>query len=136
VRAVRRIELESWEGARVRRERVRSTTPRALRQALDRLDGRRIDSLWVSVADVGALTVGGGPTAFIVLSFPADGSSSHVRVGVDDGRTVKVKTGGQEGLYPRAMVLTAAEAFDVAERFLASGAYDANLDWVEDCPPE
>jgi hypothetical protein len=84
---------------------------------------------------VGSLCVGGGPSRFVVVSFPSDGSSSHVVVGDDDGTTVELQVGGQTGIYPSVMVLPGALVFNIAEHFLLSGAFDSALRWVEDCPP-
>jgi hypothetical protein len=130
------IELEMWEGPLSKRERLPEATPRALREALLRLDGNRTDCLWVKIEDVGALSIGGGPSGFVVVSFPTDGSSSHVVTGDDDGTTVELQVGGQTGVYPAAMVLPATSAFDIVERFLVAGAFDPALNWVEDCPAE
>ena len=130
------IELEIWDGALSKRERLPEATSQALREALSRLDGQRIDSLWIEFEDEGSLCVGGGPSGFVVMSFPSDGSSSHVVTGDDDGTTLEVQVGGQTGVYQRAMVLPATSAFDIAERFLKSGAFDSGLKWIEDCPAE
>ena len=54
------IELEVWEGPLSKRERLAEATPRALRDALSRLDGNRTDSVWIEIEEVGALTIGGG----------------------------------------------------------------------------
>src|SRR5262245_51905862 len=115
------IELEIWEGSLSKRERLPEATPRALREALLRLDGSRTDCLWIEIEDIGALSIGGGPSGFVVVSFPSDGSSSHVVKGDDDGTTVELQVGGQTSVYSGAMVLPATCAFDMAERFLASG---------------
>jgi hypothetical protein len=131
-----RIELEIWESPLSKRERVAEATTQSLREALSRLDGQRTDSVWIEIGDVGALCVGGGPSGFIVVSFPSDGSSSHVVAADDNGTTVDLQVGGQTGNYSTAMVLPAASAFDIAERFLSSGAFDPALSWVEDCPAE
>jgi hypothetical protein len=128
------IELEIWEGPTSKRERLSDATPEALREALLRLDGSRIDCLWIEIEDVGALSIGGGPSGFVVVSFPADGSSSHVVIGNHDGTTVELQVGGQTGVYSGAMVLPATSAFDIAEGFLSSGVFDPALNWVEDCP--
>ena len=128
------IELEVWEGRRGKRERLSEATPRALREALLRLDGSRTDCLWIEIEKAGALSIGGGPSGFVVVSFPSDGSSSHVVTGDDDGTTVELQVGGQTGVYPAAMVLPAEAAFGIAERFLVSGEFDSALKWVEDCP--
>ena len=56
------IELEVWEGRRSKRERLSEATPRALREALLRLDGSRTDCLWIEIEHVGALSIGGGPS--------------------------------------------------------------------------
>ena len=130
------IELEMWEGTLSKRERLSEATPRALREALSRLDGNRTDCVWIEIEDVGALSIGGGPSGFVVVSFPSDGSSSHVVTGEDDGTTVELQVGGQTGVYPSVMVLPATSAFEIAERFLLSGAFDPALKWVEDCPAE
>ena len=130
------IELEIWEGPLSKRERLPEPTAQALRDALSCLDGQRTDSVWIHIEDVGALCVGGGPSGFVVLSLPLDGSSSHIVAGDDDGTTVELQVGGQTGVYSSAMVLPAASAFDIAERFLLSGVYDSALTWVEDCPAE
>ena len=130
------IELEMWEGPLSKRERLSEATPRALREALSRLDGNRTDCVWIEIEDVGTLSIGGGPSGFVVLSFPSDGSSSHVVTGEDDGTTVELQVGGQTGIYPSVMVLPATSAFEIAERFLLSGAFDPALKWVEDCPAE
>jgi hypothetical protein len=130
------IELETWEGSRGKRERLSEATPRALRQGLLRLDGNRTDCLWIEIEGAGALSIGGGPSGFVVVSFPSDGSSSHVATGEDDGTTLELQVGGQTGAYSAAMVLSATAAFDIAERFLVSGVFDPALNWVEDCPAE
>jgi hypothetical protein len=132
----RQIELESWEGPTRKRERLSEATPRTLREALLRLDGSRTDCLWIEIEDVGALSIGVGPSGFVVVSFPSDGSSSHVVIGDDDGITVELQVGGQTGLYSGAMVLPATSAFGIAERFLLSGIFDPALNWVEDCPAD
>ena len=75
------IDLEMWEGPLSKRERLSEATPRALREALSRLDGNRTDCVWIEIEDVGALSIGGGPSGFVVVSFPSDGSSSHVVTG-------------------------------------------------------
>ena len=108
----------------------------ALREALSRLDGNRTDCVWIEIEDVGALTIGGGPSGFVVVSFPSDGSSSHVVTGEDDGTTVELQVGGQTGVCASVMVLPATSAFEIAERFLLSGSFDPALKWVEDCPAE
>jgi hypothetical protein len=125
-----------WEGPLSKRERLPEATPRALREALLRLDGNRTDCLWIEIEDVGALSIGGGPSGFVVVSFPSDGSSSHVVTGEDDGATVELQVGGQTGNYPRVMVLPATSAFEIAERFLQARAFDPALRWVGDCPAE
>lgn len=130
------IELEIWDGPLSKREFLPEVTPRGLREALLRLDGSRTDCLWIEIDDVGALSIGGGPTGFVVVSFPSDGSSSHVVTGDDDGTTVELQVGGQTGVYPVAMVLSTAIAFEIAETFLVSRAFDPSLRWVEDCPAE
>lgn len=130
------IELEIWEGPRSKRERLSEATSRTLRDALLRLDGSRTDCLWIEIDDVGALSIGGGPSGFVVVSFPFDGFSSHVVTDDDDGTTVEVQVGGQIGIYPVAMVLPTTAAFDIAECFLLSRAFDPSLRWVEDCPAE
>ena len=130
------IELEIWEGPLSKRERLPEATAGALREALSRLDGQRTDSVWIEIQDVGALCIGGGPSRFVVVSFPSDGSSSHVVTADDDGTSVELQVGGQTGVYSSAMVLPATLAFDIAERFLLSGAYDPAVRWVEDCPAE
>jgi hypothetical protein len=130
------IELEIWEGPLSKRERLPEATPRALREALLRLDGTRTDCLWIEIEDVGALSIGGGPSGFVVVSFPSDGSSSHVVIGDDDGTKAELQVGGQTGVYSAAMVMPAASAFDIAERFLLSGSFDPARRWVEDCPAE
>jgi hypothetical protein len=130
------IELETWEGPLSKRELLPAATPQALHEALSRLDGHRTDSVWIEIENVGALSVGGGPAGFVVVSFPADGSSSHVETGDVNRRTVELQVGGQTGIYPEAMVLPAETAFGIAERFLLSGIFDPTLKWVEDCPPE
>ena len=131
-----RIELEIWEGTLSRRERLHGVTPQDLREALLRLDGIRTDCLWMEIEGVGALSIGGGPSRFVVVSFPCDGSSSHVAIGDDDGGTVELQVGGQTGAYPAAMVLPTAAAFHIAEHFLTSGRFDPALKWNGDCPPE
>jgi hypothetical protein len=130
------IELEMWKGPLSKRERLPEATPRALREALLRLDGNRTDCLWIEIEDVGALSIGGGPFGFVVVSFPSDGSSSHVVTGDDDGTTVELQVGGQTGIYPRVMVLPATLAVEIAERFLQARAFDPALRWFEDCPAE
>lgn len=130
------IELEMWEGRRSKRERLSEATPRALREALLRLDGSKTDSLWIEIEDVGALSIGGGPSGFVVVSFPSDGSSSHVVTSGADGTTIELQVGGQTGVYAAEMVLPGTTAFDLAERFLVSGVFDPALNWVEDCPAE
>src|SRR5256885_4353696 len=91
------IELEMWEGPISKRERLSEATPRALREALSCLDGNRTDCVWIEIEDVGALSIGGGPSGFVVLSFPSDGSSSHVVTGEDDGSTVELQEDPSEG---------------------------------------
>ncbi|MDB6034200.1 MAG: hypothetical protein JWM16_4538 [Verrucomicrobiales bacterium] len=130
-----RIELETWDGPRTSRERLPEASPQGLREALCRLDGHRTDSCWIDIEDVGSLCVGGGPSRFVVVSFPSDGTSSHVVVGDDDGTTVELQVGGQTGVYPSVMVLPAVLAFDIAEHFLLFRAFDPALRWVKDCPP-
>jgi len=130
------IELEIWEGPLSKRESLPEATTQGLREALSRLDGQRIDSVWIQIENVGSLCIGGGPSGFVVVSFPSDGSSSHVVTGDDKGATVELQVGGQTGVYSSAMVLPATSAFDIAERFLLSGAYDSSLRWIEDCPAE
>lgn len=130
------IEMEIWDGPLSKRQRCPDATVVALRKALSQLDGRRVDSVWIEVEDVGALCVGGGPSGFVVVSFPSDGSSSHVVDGDDDITTVELQVGGQSGVYPSAMVLPPTVAFDIAERFLVSGAYDPSRRWIEDCRAE
>src|SRR5437899_12874707 len=51
------IELEMWEGPLSKRERLSEATPRALREALSRLDGNRTDCVWIEIEDVGALSI-------------------------------------------------------------------------------
>jgi len=130
------IELEIWDGPLSRHERISETTPRALREALLRLDGRHTDSLWIEIEHVGSLCIGGGPSAFVVVAFPSDGSSSHVVTGDEDGTTVELQVGGQTGNYSRVMVLPSSSAFEIAERFLQTSAFDTSLRWVEDCPAD
>lgn len=130
-----RIELEIWEGTLSRRERLHEATPQGLYEALLRLDGSRTDCLWLEIEGVGALSIGGGPSCFVVVSFPSDGSSSHVAIGHDDGGTVELQVGGQTGAYSAAMVLHATVAFHIAEHFLTSGRLDPAQKWIEDCPP-
>ena len=130
------IELEMWEGPLSKRERLPEATPRALREALLRLDGNRTDCLWIEIEEVGALSIGGGPSGFVVVSFPSDGSSSHVVTGDDDGTTVELQVGGQPGNYPRVMVLPETSAFEIAERFIQARAFDPALRWVEDSPAD
>jgi hypothetical protein len=130
-----KIELEIWEGVICKRELLSAATPPALREALARLDGDRIDSVWIEIEGIGALTVGGGPNGFVVVAFPVDGSSSHLVVDDDDGCSVSLQVGGQVGNYPRAMVLTAEHASAIAENFLLSGSFDPSLRWIMDCPP-
>jgi hypothetical protein len=136
VSSVARIELEVWEGPLNKRERLAESTPQALREALLRLDGDRTDCLWIEIEDVGALSIGGGPSGFVVVSFPSDGSSSHVITGDDDGTTVELQVGGQTGNYPRVMVLPDTSALEIAQRFLQARAFDPALRWVEDSPAE
>jgi hypothetical protein len=135
-RSKAQIELEIWEGPLSKRVRLSEATPRALREALLRLDGSRTDCLWIEIEGVGALSIGGGPSGFVVVSFPSDGSSSHVVTGDAGGTTVELQVGGQTGIYAAAMVLPATVAFDIAGRFLVSGVFDSVLKWVEDCPAE
>lgn len=130
------IELEIWDGPLSKRERLPEVTTSALRQGLFRLDGHRIDSAWIEIEGVGTLCIGGGPSGFVVVAFPSDGSSSHVVSDGVDGATVELQVGGQVGIYPSKMVLPASLAFDIAERFLLSSAYDVSFRWVEDCPAE
>lgn len=136
MKPVAQIELETWDGSLTRRERLANATLETLREALSRLDGNRVDCVWIEIEDVGALSVGGGPSGFVVVSFPSDGSSSHVVTGDDDGRTAELQVGGQTGTYPVVMVLPATSAFGIGERFLLSGAFDPALRWVEDSPAE
>lgn len=130
------IETEHWDGARSRRERIETVTPSVLREQLSRLDGDRTDTLWIETDGVGALSVGGGPDWFIVVSFPSDGSSSHVEFEDHKGDPVEIQVGGQTGVFAAGMVLPADKAFEIAERFLSSGEYDRSVRWVQDCPPE
>ena len=130
------IELEIWDGSLNRRQRLSEPTPRALREALLRLDGHHIDCVWIEIESVGALTIGGGPAGFVVASFPLDGSSSHVVTGDDDGTTIQLQVGGQVGGYPRVMVLPSSWAFEIADRYLQARAFDPTLRWVKDCPAD
>lgn len=107
-----------------------------LREQFSRLDGNRIDALWIEMEGVGQLCVGGGPDRFIVVAFASDGSSSHVEVETDRVDHVELQVGGQTGRYVSTMVLPAGLALKVAERFLESGHYDRSRHWVEDRPPE
>lgn len=130
------IEVEKWHGTLNRRELLSKATPSALREALSRLDGNRLDCVWIEIEGVGALSIGGGPSGFVVVSFPLDGSSSHVVTGNDDATTVELQVGGQTGKYPRFMVLPDTSAFEIADRFLQARAFDPTLTWVEDCPAD
>ena len=130
-----KIETESWEGGRSRRETFERATTSILREQFSRLDGDRMDALWIEFERVGELCVGGGPDRFIAVAFAADGSSSHVEVESDRIDPVELQVGGQTGSYASKMVLPAGLALEIAERFLASGQYDRSQQWVEDCPP-
>lgn len=130
------IELEIWDGSLSKRERLAEATSRRLLEALLRLDGKRTDCLWIEIEDVDALSIGGGPSGFVVVSFPSDGSSSHVVTDEDDGTTLELQVGGQTGRYSRFMVLPTKSAFEIADRFLQTMAFDPALNWVEDCPAE
>jgi hypothetical protein len=130
------IEVEIWHGTLNRRQRLSEATPSALREALSRLDGNRVDCVWIEIEGVGALSIGGGPSGFVVVSFPMDGSSSHVVSGDDDGTTTQLRVGGQLGGYPRVMVLPSSWAFEIADRYLQARAFDPTLRWVEDCPAD
>ena len=129
------LEIEHWDGPRTKRERVASPSVAVLRGRLASLDGNKVDAVWVDVDGVGSLSVGGGPDNFVVVSFPADGSSSHVEADNPLAGSVELQVGGQTGAYPGVMVLSSELAFSIAERFLISGAYDPALKWVQDCPP-
>lgn len=107
-----------------------------LRESLSRLDGDKVDSVSIEVDGVGALTIGGGPDQFIVVSFPVDGSSSHVEHDSHRAGSVELQVGGQTGIYPATMVLSSDLAFAIAERFLDDGEFDSSLRWAQDCPPE
>lgn len=130
------IEMEIWDGPLSKREQCPDATPVKLREALLQLDGQRMDAVWIKVKEVGALCIGGGPEGFIVVSFPSDGSSSHVVSSDEESPTVELQVGGQIGLYPATMVLPATDAFEIAERFLILGTYDPARRWIEDCPAE
>jgi hypothetical protein len=126
------IEIEHWEGPRPQRECVENPSVSVLHERLSGLDGNRTDCLSIEVDGVGALSVGGGPDKFLVISFPADGSSAHVETGVPQPGQVELRLGGQQGAYARDMVLPAHLAFPIAERFLSAGEYDRSLRWVQD----
>jgi len=130
------LEIENWEGLKTKRERVSCPTVAVLRKHLASLDGNKVDAVWVDIDEVGSLSVGGGPDNFVVVSFPADGSSSHVETNNPQVASVELQVGGQTGAYPGVMILGPELAFSIAERFLVTGAYDAALKWVQDCPPE
>jgi hypothetical protein len=130
------IEVERWDGTRASRERVHCPSVAVLRERLSSLDGDRIDSVWVELDGVGALSIGGGPDKFIAVSFPADGSSSHVETNSHEPKSVELQVGGQIGVYPGVMILSAALASAIAEHFLLQGEFDPSLRWVQDCPPE
>lgn len=135
-RSFAKIETECWEGGRSRRETFEGVTSAILREQFSRLDGDRIDALWIELEGVGELCVGGGPDRFIVVAFASDGSSSHVEVESDRVDAVELQVGGQTGRYASTMVLPAGLALEMAERFLESGHNDCSRHWVEDCPPE
>jgi hypothetical protein len=130
------IEIEHWDGPRANRERVDCPSVAALRERLSSLDGAKIDSVWVELDGVGALSIGGGPDKFIAVSFSADGSSSHVETTSQRSNSVELQVGGQVGIYPGVMILSAAMASAIAEHFLLKGEFDPSLRWVQDCPPE
>lgn len=130
------LEIEHWEGPQTRRERVPSPSVAGLRDRLAILDGDKVDAVWVEIDCVGSLSVGGGPDRFVVVSFPTDGSSSHIEVDNPQEERVELQVGGQTGIYAGTMVLNREEAFSIAEQFLISGKYDPTLKWVQDCPPE
>lgn len=129
------IELEHWHGPRTQREHIAEASVPVLRERLASLDGRRTDCLWIEIDDIGSLSIGGGPDRFIVVSFPADGSSSHVEIAGGERGDIELQVGGQVGLYPGSMVLGSDTAFAIAERFLLQREYDSSLGWVQDCPP-
>jgi len=129
------LEIEHWEGRKTKRERIDFPSVAVLRGRLAGLDGDKVDAVWVEVDGVGSLSVGGGPDNFVVVSFPADGSSSHIEADNLQAGRVELQVGGQTGVYPSAMVLSRKLAFSIAEHFLLSGAYDPALKWVQDCPP-
>ena len=93
------IEIEHWDGPRSRRERLENPSVLLLHDQLTRLDGDRIDSLWIEIENVGALDVGGGPDSFVVVAFPADGSSSHVESERKGQERVEFQVGGQTGVF-------------------------------------
>jgi hypothetical protein len=130
------IELEHWDGPYSNREGIECSSFKTLSESLSRLDGDKIDSMSIEVAGVGALMIGGGPDQFIAISFPADGSSSHVETDNAKMGSVELQVGGQTGIYPAAMILTSDLAFAIAERFFREGEFDSSLRWVQDCPPE
>jgi hypothetical protein len=130
------IEVGICDGKLNRRQRLSEATASGLREALSRLDGNRIDCVWIEIESVGALCIGGGPSGFVVVSFPMDGSSSHVVSGDDDGTTVELQVGGQTGKYPAVMVVPDTSAFEIAYHFLQARAFDPTLRWVEDCPAD
>lgn len=130
------LEIERWEGPQARRERVASPSVDVLRERLSSLDGHKVDAVWVEIDGVGSLSIGGGPSRFVVVSFPADGSSSHVEIENPQNEHVELQVGGQTGVYAGNMILGCEQAFSIAERFLMSGKYDTALKWVQDCPPE
>ena len=129
-----KIELETWDGTLSKCERFNDPTSEMLHEALSRLDGNRVDCVWIEIDDVGALSIGGGPFQFLVASFPKDGSSSHVVNSHHNGGTTELQVGGQTGVYPSEMVMKASPAFAIAERFLEFRTYDPALNWVVDCP--
>lgn len=128
-----KIIVETWEGGRNKPERLFPPTAQVLRAALSRLDGERTDSICIEIEGVGALVVGGGPDSYVVVSFPEDGSSSHVESGPPDNQYIELQVGGQTGNYPKTMALTLEVALGIAECFLVSRIYDPTTTWVTDC---
>ncbi|MFN7138944.1 MAG: hypothetical protein ACK4UN_06375 [Limisphaerales bacterium] len=130
------IELEHWDVPQRNRERIECSSVQTIREALSRLDGDKTDSLSIEIPSAGALMIGGGPDQFIIVSFPADGSSSHVETDTAQIGSVELQVGGQTGFYSPAMILSFDLAFAIAEHFFREGEFDSSLGWVQDCPPE
>jgi len=129
------VELEHWDGPFNENERFTPASLDELRELASRLDGQKTDSLSIEIEGVGRLCLGGGPKHFVAVSFPIDGSSSHIEIdGTLPGKT-EVQVGGQSGFYSNRMVMPLDTALKIAESFISKQGFDPALNWVEDCPP-